>query len=538
MRGFFINISAFFIYLVVRLFGKLPDKLIIFIIDVLKPINRLFSKDDNPDASLNELREVFTDFPGGSMMVKSIIGESRPSQLKSTIRGMLRHHVFGDDRLYIDPDPLSKKLASKLKKKGRKVTVGFYSPEKEERNIGLPDNEMSSESSETCLETGVTEAVTDAKSATLHDNYAEQPERVVPHETAIEPETTAAHKAAKDSLTDIDPETPVTENQDIRQENIRLSTYEEGCRHDHKKLAEAYRCIPNVKTADLRARKGDAETLLDDIDVLEIADIKGRGGALALAALKQGIIVSLHYSCISSVKELQTLWDAAKSVRKRHLIRVVYPPIYFAPLQILKKLIERKELGELANIRVQAILGGEGGAIPVEKPGEKRFFANYAFNHFLLLSFLGGSLQNGMDYSSPVNHRNPMEAHKGGQAIASFKFREAGLYGMLECVHAPFMHIKSTHLPFAVSIEIAGTDGLCWANGGAGELSQAPPLWLRVGKRSYPVGVESGMPLHWDSVYEKIVAHTINMLNGKKYQIVEVPFVLDTLKRTEKLLAK
>ena len=440
MRKFFITIFAYFIYLIVRLTGKLPDKVIIFFIDIIKPVNRIFSKDDDPDAALMELREVFTDFPGGSEMVKNIIRESRPSQLISTLRGMLRHHVFEESRLSIPADPLAKKLSSKLKKRERQTTVAFFMPR-------------------------------------------------------------------------IDKETG----------------YDQGCALDYSFMQEAYNKHPNFSTFVLNQNGESKEDLLQGVDVLEIGSIEGESGALAATAIGKGIIVSVHYSCISSAKDLQELWQAAVKARKKHLLRVLYPPLYYAPVQALKHLISKKELGETAIIRIQALLGGEGGTASPEKPGEKGFFAHYAFNHFLLLSYLGGPLESSMDYLSPANQQYPMDHHNGRQGIVSVKFKDAGRYGMLECAHAPQMHIKSSQLPSSISIEVAGTDGISWANGASGELSQGPPLWVRVGKRSYPAGIETGMPCQWESVYEKITAHTISMLNGKRYQIVDVPFVIETL---------
>ena len=251
---------------------------------------------------------------------------------------------------------------------------------------------------------------------------------------------------------------------------------------------------------------GHDKRLLDRADALEICDPGPSCEELISAALDREVAVSIPHGLVESPGTLKRLF--AMSERAKTPLRVLYPYLYYPPVRKVKELIDAGEIGEVSTIRIRATIGGSGGSIGPDTPEREACLDHPAFDHFLLLIHLGGPIERVTAYL------NPMDPEAGGQGLVDCKYEYPGRYGLLDCTFAPGMYIRSEHHPYDLEVEIAGSDGIVWLRRGMAKRTHAAPIYVRVGRRSYHIGVESGMPEEWNEVYRNAAEHMVNMLRG------------------------
>jgi len=95
----------------------------------------------------------------------------------------------------------------------------------------------------------------------------------------------------------------------------------------------------------------------------------------------------------------------------------------------------------------------------------------------------------------------------GGQSAIALKFRAPGCYGAVELTYAPGTAIRSQGYPCDTSIELAGTDGIIWANHFYGKMAETPWIEIRRGKKYFAHGIGSGMSVEWPDAVRASAAH-------------------------------
>ncbi|MFC1850664.1 hypothetical protein ACFL27_10770 [candidate division CSSED10-310 bacterium] len=285
-------------------------------------------------------------------------------------------------------------------------------------------------------------------------------------------------------------------------------------------LKRAYEQIDGVLVKSM-ADPDRAETLVPQFNALEItAGFEGISEVAAVAFEKK-IPVSLSHSGLTTPSQVRQFFTIAG--QNRTPLRIFYPYLYFSPYSTTRWLLKSNLLGEIATIRIKATLAGKGGEIAAVKP-EQTFYLNHpAFDHFLLLPYLGGAVDKMTAYC------NPMLEIKGGQALINCKFKQPGRYGLLDCSYAPAMFIRSKLYPYDLEVEIAGSDGIIWLNKGMAERTFQAPIQVRVGQQAFSYGVESGMQTDFSSAYQVAAAEFALIAHGHPYHpVLEADEIIST----------
>ncbi len=240
------------------------------------------------------------------------------------------------------------------------------------------------------------------------------------------------------------------------------------------------------------------------------------------SALAKGAVVSVHHSLLTDATAARTMFAQAKAPW-----RAFYPLWHFAPARRLHDLLADDEIGEVGTLRVQAILGGDGGMLEPQTPPADDYLSHPAFDHLLLLTWLGGA-------PDAVSVRlQPLGEH-GGQGMIAVRHCAPGRYGMLEMIHAPQMTLPSAYYPYAVEAEISGTDGIAWLRRGMAQPSREAPLAVRVGKSAYTIGVERGLTAEWDALYAHAAVHLRALAVGRALPMMSAPDLFATLSARDK----
>ena len=107
-----------------------------------------------------------------------------------------------------------------------------------------------------------------------------------------------------------------------------------------------------------------------------------------------------------------------------------------------------------------------------------------------------------------------MERERGGQGLVACQFAHPGRYGLLECVFAPHLFIRSDYFPYDLEVEIAGTDGIIWLRRGMAKRTQSPAIEVRVGQRAFSFGAASGIEEDWNWAYREAAVCFLEMASG------------------------
>ncbi|MBN1946932.1 MAG: hypothetical protein JW797_14760 [Bradymonadales bacterium] len=326
-----------------------------------------------------------------------------------------------------------------------------------------------------------------------------------------------------------------------------------GDSYDLQRLHEIYQSSPEVQVVSCQDQSALS---LAHLDGLEIGGPGPLDEELSVAALRQGLGLSLHASCLDDPRTLRRLLDAAQQLGNP--IRLYHPYLFYPPVHEVKRLLAAGEIGEICGLRIRATLGtatppqdgaplsaipGEllhegnrprstqiddgltpsihqeiGSGDPPDKktahswdsrPPAERYLAHPAFDQLLLLLFFGGPVERVAAYL------NPMDPLRGGQGLIACKWKNPGCFGHLEVTFAPGLWLETKHLPYDLEAEVAGSDGIIWLRRGMARRTQAAPIFVRVGRQAYSLGVESGLEAAWDCVYRHGAEQFLELLRGR-----------------------
>ena len=94
-------------------------------------------------------------------------------------------------------------------------------------------------------------------------------------------------------------------------------------------------------------------------------------------------------------------------------------------------------------------------------------------------------------------------------AIVSWKFPN-NRFGSLEVVYSPQLQIETSYYAQDDRIEITGTKGVIWINGGHGRLTDAPPVTLARDGRTRTF---DDIPTGWEQSFIHATRHLIDALH-------------------------
>lgn len=313
----------------------------------------------------------------------------------------------------------------------------------------------------------------------------------------------------------------VIEESKIKPKKLAASTIKIGLVGEGRELDILRRKYEDLKDCSVIHIKSDDNKAIENIDGLEVGERSGLQEELILEALKRGIAVSAHSSAISSPAMLQKIYELSE--KNKTPFRIFYPYLYYPPIQKIKTLLLEDLIGEVSTIRIRATIGGNGGNFEPEMPAREKYLTHPAFDHFLLLTYFGGPIEKVTAYL------NPMGSY-GGQGLVACKYVYPCRYGLLDCTFAPDLCIPSQFFPYDLEAEIAGIDGIIWLKRGMAKRVNTAPIHVRVGRKYFQIGVESGMTEDWSTAYKTAAEHFVDMIKGIERTLISKEAILSAFK--------
>lgn len=269
--------------------------------------------------------------------------------------------------------------------------------------------------------------------------------------------------------------------------------------------------LPDVKiTDDLSEMLSDPEVRLVEILLPHEFHLPA-----ALAALQAGKAVSLQKPMCRSLEEADRLVEAAAGSPQP--FKVFENFVFYPPVQKAKRLIADGAIGEPLSIRIKSNPGTSGTAWDVPRSAEEwrqderrsgggPLVFDDGHHKFALARHFMGDPETVHAFIGRTRRKDGM--HFDAQSMVSFRF-PGNRIGSLEVVYSPEMEIDTCHYAQDDRVEITGTKGVVWINGGHGRLGDGPPVGL------YSDGKFTrfdGIPAGWEQSFILSTRHYINVL--------------------------
>lgn len=262
----------------------------------------------------------------------------------------------------------------------------------------------------------------------------------------------------------------------------------------------------------------DVDALLAraDVDLVEILLPHHLHLAVALKAMEAGKIVSLQKPMCVSLDEADLLVAAAEAYDRP--VKIFENFIFYPPVMKARALIDEGAIGTPLSIRIKSNparsasawevpaaanawrqdKGHSGGGPLVFDDGHHKFALAWSFmgNPEEVHAFIG-------DTAGPGGIRFD------AQSLISFRF-PGNRVGNLEVVYSPEMELSTRHYAQDDRVEITGTKGVLFINGGHGRLGTTPPLVL------YRDGALTSYdePAGWEQSFIRSTRHFLQALEA------------------------
>lgn len=255
---------------------------------------------------------------------------------------------------------------------------------------------------------------------------------------------------------------------------------------------------------------------LPDLDLVEILLPHHLHHPVTLDALAAGKHVSVQKPMALNLVQADEMIAAATAAGKT--LRVYDNFLFYPPIVRAKELIDAGEIGEPLTIRIKSNAGFSPTAwhVPLSAwawrfnpdicGGGPMLFDDGHHKFALAHHFMG---------QPEETHAwiGEMELMPGRvldtPALVSWKFPGNRL-GSLEVVYSPQLHIDTRYYAQDDRIEITGTSGVIWINGGHGRLTDAPALSLA---RDGQTRAFSDIPTGWEHSFTHATRHLIDALH-------------------------
>ena len=252
-----------------------------------------------------------------------------------------------------------------------------------------------------------------------------------------------------------------------------------------------------------------------DVDLVEILLPHHLHLPAALKAIDAGKIVSLQKPMCISMEEADRLVEAAESSARP--FKVFENFLFYPPVIRAREWIAEGAIGTPLSIRIKSNPGRSATAWEVpdsaiawrrqtEKSGGGPLVFDDGHHKFALAWHFMGEPEEVHAFigHSETTDRSWIDA----PSMVTFRF-PGNRVGSLEVVHSPEMEIVTRHYAQDDRVEITGTRGVIWINGGHGRLGNAAPLALyRDGTLTEFRDVETG----WEQSFVLSTRHYLEVL--------------------------
>lgn len=238
--------------------------------------------------------------------------------------------------------------------------------------------------------------------------------------------------------------------------------------HKENKLSEVIGIYSNTRELlDLfNCKKYESyQSLIQDkeIEVVEIVSKSSSGYKYAMDSLNIGKSISIDFSSIESIGQLNELVKTAKS--KRQKIYFYLPSLFYEPYCEAKKLLDEGKIGEIQAIKIKSIFGKES----IENSTREEIIFKSVCEKLALSYFFLGDIEKIFSYGM-------QSQNNFAPAIVMWKYKKPCRYGICEVIIAPDMLISSKYSENYEDIEITGTSGYIWLTNQKGNIQNIPAL--------------------------------------------------------------
>ncbi len=248
------------------------------------------------------------------------------------------------------------------------------------------------------------------------------------------------------------------------------------------------------------------EEVLSDpaVHIVEILTPHHLHCSMTKEAARAGKHISVQKPMALSLEQADEMIDAAE--RAGVILRIYENFVYYPPYVKAKELIEAGEIGEplTFNLRVRCGTGKGQWDVPLEAwawrlnpetgGGCPVMFDHNYHNHSLAV-YLLGSVEKVAAWMDRTEIVPDSGIYVNTPATVMWKYRRGGVYGIMEVIQAPELHIKTRYYADESRLEITGTRGVIFVNRCTGSLQNRPAVEL------YRNGVTTAfehIPAEWD----------------------------------------
>ena len=255
---------------------------------------------------------------------------------------------------------------------------------------------------------------------------------------------------------------------------------------------------------------------LPDLDLVEILLPHHLHHPVTLDALAAGKHVSVQKPMALSLAQADEMIAAATAAEKT--LRVYENFIFYPPIVRAKELIDAGEIGDPLTIRIKSNAGFSPTAwhVPLTAwawrfnpefcGGGPLLFDDGHHKFALAWQFMGLA----EEVHAWIGEMELMPGRVlDTPAIVSWKFPGNRL-GSLEAVYSPQLQIDTRYYAQDDRVEITGTKGVLFVNGGHGRLTDAPPVTL---SRDGQTRTFDDIPAGWEQSFIHATRHLIDALH-------------------------
>ena len=279
-------------------------------------------------------------------------------------------------------------------------------------------------------------------------------------------------------------------------------------------------CDSNLEKAEEKAKQWGAEKFYGDylelladkdIDAVEIITPHDLHCRMAVESAKAGKHISVQKPMACSISECKEMIAAADEAGV--VLRVNEPFIFYPPIVKARELIEAGEIGTPTMVRVRTTVGSSdcgwvvdgdawGWRFDSKRSGGGNMLDDM-HHKFAVARFLGGDVEK---VSAFIENR---DYFIDAPATVMWKYKADQCYGVMECVHASDLHIKTKYYNCEERFEVTGSRGNLWVTRCTGQLLDLPPLVM------YRDGETTGyndIPAEWEEGFKGSNRHFIDCL--------------------------
>ena len=221
-----------------------------------------------------------------------------------------------------------------------------------------------------------------------------------------------------------------------------------------------------------------------EIDLVEILLPHHMHLGAALKAIAAGKIVSLQKPMCLDIDEADRLVEAAEAHDRP--VKIFENFIFYPPVLKARELVDAGAIGEPLSIRIKSnparsetawVVPASATAWRQERHrsgGGPLVFDDGHHKFALAWHFMGQATQ---VHAFIGDCEGPDGSRLDAQSMISFQFPNNRI-GNIEIVYSPEMELTSRHYPQDDRVEITGTRGVLFINGGHGRLGATPPVTL------------------------------------------------------------